>query len=731
MKKIPKYKSLRIFIVSGLFYFFLLMPFMGMMLIQNIPEYLEKGILSPDREEQIGPIRIRPDGPIMKRASRDTLPIIIDSASIIEETQLANDINEFANKIESLVKEDSSKSELINPIQSIDTSGNSITINDKFTFSEDDIDENRPKYFNESFDIFYYGILIGFILTFLISYPFRRYFSRKRKGKEISTRLDFFCRRYLLYTPIFHTIIFGLVMLSTVGYIAYINFFVDFSDSINAGIFDEYLYIAALSGFLSTIFVYYWHKHRVHIFYLEVLFYEDELRKRIFRNSIGKIRNRLWLASGMTTLLPLAIVIFYLILSVTRVQDADIDMANEQVRNVILGNYTQLLEDSKIDELFYVNSVNAYMMFVGIGISVFISLVYILTFVRWTTQDIVFPVKELLGNMQKTGEGKTTNFSVVRTNDEIGELAEGFNLMSQRIKNYIDDISEINNSYYRFVPKQFLDFLDKKSILDIHLGDQIQKEMTVMFSDIRSFTEISENMTPRENFNFINHYLGYMEPIISRNHGFIDKYIGDAIMALFPESPDDALNAAIEMRAKLQEFNEDLKLNGQAPINSGIGMNTGNLMLGIVGGKGRIEGTVISDHVNLASRLEGLTKKYGASIIISQEMLIKLNDPANYQFRFLDMVKVKGKRNSVNIFEILDGEPQKTRIAKLATNDLFKDGLQHYRNKQMDKALIVFQDIEKKSPEDMTTKLYIKRCKDYIEKGMPENWDGTESWNEK
>lgn len=704
---------------------------MGMMVLQNIPEYLEKGILSPDREEQIGPIKIRPDGPILKRAIQDTLPLIIDSALTAEEIQLANDINDFANKIENLVKEDSSKSELINPIKSIDTSGNSITINDTFTFSEDDIDENRPKYFNKSFDIFYYGILIGFILTFLISYPFRRYFSRKRKLKEISTRLDFFCRRYLLYTPILHATIFGLVMLSTVGYIAYINFFVDFSDSINAGIFDEYLYIAALSGFLSTIFVYYWHKHRVHIFYLEVLFYEDELRKRIFRNSIGKIRNRLWLASGMTTLLPLAIVIFYLILSVTKVQDLDIDLTNEQVRTVILGDYTQLLADSKIDDLFYVNSVNAYMMFVGIGISVFISLIYILTFVRWTTQDIVFPVKELLGNMQKTGEGKTTNFSVVRTNDEIGELAEGFNLMSQRIKNYIDDISEINNSYYRFVPKQFLDFLDKKSILDIHLGDQVQKEMTVMFSDIRSFTEISENMTPRENFNFINHYLGYMEPIISRNHGFIDKYIGDAIMALFPESPDDALNAAIEMRAKLQEFNEDLELNGQAPINSGIGMNTGNLMLGIVGGKGRIEGTVISDHVNLASRLEGLTKKYGASIIISQEMLIKLNNPTNYQFRFLDMVMVKGKRNSVNIFEILDGEPQKTRIAKLATNSLFKDGLQHYRNKQMDKALIVFQDIEKKSPDDMTTKLYIERCKDYIEKGMPENWDGTESWNEK
>jgi two-component system sensor histidine kinase ChiS len=333
--------------------------------------------------------------------------------------------------------------------------------------------------------------------------------------------------------------------------------------------------------------------------------------------------------------------------------------------------------------------------------------------------------------MQKTGEGKNANFSIVRTNDEIGELAEGFNIMSLRIKNYIGHINDINQSYYRFVPKQFLDFLDKKNILDIHLGDQIQKEMTVMFSDIRSFTEISEQMSPRENFNFINHYLGYMEPIISRNHGFIDKYIGDSIMALFPDSPDDAINAAIEMRAKLQEFNDDLKLSNMQPINSGIGINTGNLMLGIVGGKGRIEGTVISDHVNLASRLEGLTKKYGTSVIISQDTLIKLKNPQNYHFRFLDMVTVKGKRNSVNIFEILDGEVVNIRNAKIQTNEAFKKALQYYRNRDMIQALSIFKEVEVNSPSDMAVKLYIKRCEAFIQNGIPDDWDGISSYFEK
>jgi len=222
-----------------------------------------------------------------------------------------------------------------------------------------------------------------------------------------------------------------------------------------------------------------------------------------------------------------------------------------------------------------------------------------------------------------------------------------------------------------------------------------------------------------------------MEPIISRNHGFIDKYIGDAIMALFPESPDDAINAAIEMRSKLFEFNEDLRLQGRAPIDSGIGINTGKLMLGIVGGKGRIEGTVISDHVNLASRLEGLTKKYGSSIIISQDTLIKLEQPQSYQFRFLDTVTVKGKRNSVNIFEILNGEIPEIKKLKMNTNSRFKLALQEYRNKNIQKSLDLLTEISLESPHDKVVSLYIDRCKSFLKNGIPEDWDGVENLSQK
>jgi class 3 adenylate cyclase len=727
MKKNPKYKSLRILLVSATFYFFLVMPFMGFIFMQNLPKYIDLGLIGGGPETAtLGPIVIQTDSINLQSESKDTVPIQKTSPALLHLKDTPIDQkNGISPELEG--RPNTSSPKVVDEFMKGFRAGSDMQNDQTLSLSN----ENRPKYFSISFDIFFYGIEILFVITLLISWPFKRYFHRKRKGKETTARLEFLLRRYLLLTPVLHAGLFALVMLSTIGYIAYINLFVDYSGSLNADIFDEYFYIAAISGFLSTIFVYYWHKHRVHIFYLEVLFKEEELRKRIFKRSIGKIRNRLWLASGMTTLLPLVIVIFYLVLSVTKVSDLEIDTSKEYIKTILVGDYDGLFDTDDLSNLIYVNSVNAIMMFFGIGTSIFISLIYILTFVRWTTLDIVFPVKELLGNMQKTGEGKNTNFSVVRTNDEIGELAEGFNMMSQRIKNYIDNINEINNSYYRFVPKQFLDFLDKKSVLDIHLGDQVQKEMTVMFSDIRSFTEISETMSPRDNFNFINHYLGFMEPIISRNHGFIDKYIGDAIMALFPESPDDAINAAIEMRSKLFEFNEDLRLQGRAPIDSGIGINTGKLMLGIVGGKGRIEGTVISDHVNLASRLEGLTKTYNAPIIISQDTLIKLEQPKDYQFRFLDTVTVKGKRNSVNIFEILNGEKPEIKKLKINTNRKFKLALQEYRNKNIQQSLDLLTEISIESPEDKVITIYIDRCKSFLKNGIPEDWDGVENLSQK
>ena len=160
--------------------------------------------------------------------------------------------------------------------------------------------------------------------------------------------------------------------------------------------------------------------------------------------------------------------------------------------------------------------------------------------------------------------------------------------------------------------------------MDIQLGDQMQKEMAILFSDIRSFTDLSEKLTPKENFNFLNSYLKRMSPAIQKNNGFIDKYIGDAIMALFPGDVEDAINAAVDMQKEIRIYNQHRLKLGYDPIKVGCGIHTGNLMLGIIGADDRMEGTVIADSVNVASRIEGLTKVYDASILISDVILKKV-----------------------------------------------------------------------------------------------------------
>ena len=270
------------------------------------------------------------------------------------------------------------------------------------------------------------------------------------------------------------------------------------------------------------------------------------------------------------------------------------------------------------------------------------------------------------------------------------------------------ELSKLNQSYSRFLPKQFLRFLGHESIVEVSLGESVQKEMSILFSDIRSFTTLSETMTLAENFKFINSYLSRMEPLITTNYGFIDKYIGDAIMALFGRCPDDAVKAALGMLLELNKYNIIRKKNNKLPIKIGIGINTGSLMLGTVGGINRMDTTVISDSVNLASRLQDLTKVYGASLIISQHTFFALKDYRKYNYRFLGQVKVKGKKDVVSLFEFFDADPPEIIEFKIQTKTLFEQGVISYYSEQKERSTQIFQRIINLNNQDQAAYFYLK-----------------------
>jgi len=276
------------------------------------------------------------------------------------------------------------------------------------------------------------------------------------------------------------------------------------------------------------------------------------------------------------------------------------------------------------------------------------------------------------------------------------------------------------------VPREFLSLLDKKSVLEVQLGDQVAKEMTILFSDIRGFTSLSEKMTPQDNFNFINAYLSQMEPVIHQHQGVIDKYIGDAIMALFPTCADDAVRGANAMLKKLAHYNQDRQQESLPPVSIGIGLNTGPLMLGTIGGENRMDGTVISDAVNLASRIEELTKIYGTPLLITEQTYLKLAEPLHYHIRVIDAVKVKGKSEIVTVYEIYDAESPANLALKDTTRNDFEEGFVLYHWKQFNEACPFFEKVLAVNENDKAAQIYLKRCEHFQKHGVPDDWEGVD-----
>jgi len=269
-------------------------------------------------------------------------------------------------------------------------------------------------------------------------------------------------------------------------------------------------------------------------------------------------------------------------------------------------------------------------------------------------------------------------------------------------------------SYERFVPQEFLNLL-QKTISDVKVGDSTELAMSILFADIRDFTTLSEQMTPDENFKFVNSYCEIMDEIIKKNGGFIDKFIGDAIMALFTGTADGAIKCSIEMLQRLEEYNEGRIRAGYLPIKIGVGVNAGILRLGAVGDVARIQGTVIGDAVNIASRLESMTKVYGVSILISDSVYSLLMDPSKYLLRKVGTIRVKGKKETVKAWEVFNRDNSEMQKHKIMVADVFNDAVKLFDERSYEDALILFQNCVANNENDTTSLYYLDKCKLFLD----------------
>ncbi len=307
---------------------------------------------------------------------------------------------------------------------------------------------------------------------------------------------------------------------------------------------------------------------------------------------------------------------------------------------------------------------------------------------------------------------------------EVNDLLKQQNeILDKMVQERTQQLSQINQSLARFVPDEFLQFLQKKDITQIRLGDHVSKEMTVMFSDIRSFTSLSETMTSQEIFYFVNTYLKKIGPVIREHDGMIVKYLGDGMMAVFPNNPDDAIKAAIEMQRQIAIYNTERQRKERAPIRVGTGIHLGHLMFGMIGEENRIQGDTLSDNVNLTSRIEGLTKYYQVSLIISGE-IFKVIDPDRYHIRFLDKIVVKGRNKPISIYEVFDNDPEDFLNRKIETKPHFEEGQTHYFAKEFGQAVKCFTNVFMTLPEDIPTRHYLQRASKCLLEGVPDDWEG-------
>ncbi|MBP1966270.1 adenylate/guanylate cyclase domain-containing protein [Paenibacillus aceris] len=341
------------------------------------------------------------------------------------------------------------------------------------------------------------------------------------------------------------------------------------------------------------------------------------------------------------------------------------------------------------------------------------------------TYVLLSSIRKLRNSVGEIAKGNWDTVVTINTRDEVSDLGDSVNTMAARIRDYITKVENFSQSYYRFVPQQFLRFLNKESILEVQLGDQVEKNMSILIFNIRGFYLLSKRLTPEENFNFVNSFLSRFGPYVRKHQGLMNKYLGAGFMALFPNQADEALQACIEMRKELELYNSHRAKVGYSPLDFGIGLHKGPLRLGIIGEEQRLEGNVISDGVNVAAVLEKMTEPLGASILITNHVVQSLQQPSGFQYRNLGLIQVEGVKEPLRLFDVYQGDPDTIRALKEKTKVLFEQAVTYYQVGRFYDAREAFLMVIKQNRQDKAAQLYFYICDEYFQNGTTAEWNGT------
>jgi predicted ATPase/class 3 adenylate cyclase/tRNA A-37 threonylcarbamoyl transferase component Bud32 len=309
---------------------------------------------------------------------------------------------------------------------------------------------------------------------------------------------------------------------------------------------------------------------------------------------------------------------------------------------------------------------------------------------------------------------------------KIIKLLAGQAAISMANARIYEEQKQLLKAQQRFVPSQFLKNLGHTDIARVELGESVSMEMSVLFSDLIGFTSLSEQLSPHDIIELLNQYYSALGVPITEAGGFIDSYAGDEIMALFPVPAQQSVEAGINMCKALRRFNKELVKKGRPALTMGLGMNTGPLVLGTMGGLDRMQCSVLGDTVNLASRIEQLTRLYGARMLIGENTFTALLNPGAFSIRMVDYVAVKGKATAIRLYEVLDALEEEQQKAKETTKEQLDAAMKAYINRDFSLAKTLFKNITEMDSQDTVPAIFAARCERYMEQPPPEDWQGYE-----
>jgi serine phosphatase RsbU (regulator of sigma subunit) len=457
-RSVPRYYGLRIYNSTTLLYTFLIIPFLIFLALQNVPQFIEKQ--NPLKAE--GMVSDSLSGPNGLKGSTDSLQAILRSAQNLEKEDIDSFVQQ-AVKMGEQFTDSLTRKGIGSPVQ--------VSVSDEGE-QHNMFKENGAM--SRFFKWLFFLTLLSYLAGLIYNIRFKRYFKLLRSNRSIPEQLHAFCKKELLRTPLVNSFILTLPSLVVI----LLSFFYflpqgKFEGEVEKGLFIQFLYLTIVATLLEFLFVYYWQRHRVHIKYIEHIYSSEELRSKVFRRSGGKIRNRLLIASGMTTFLPLVVVLVYLILSLSSIRDLNLDTLSMEQKQILVGKWVTLFNPDQVnlspeiyEKFYYVNAIDTLIMLVGIGTGILVSFIYILLFIKWTNRDITEPVKELLASMRATRTGEHEHYTIVRTNDEIGELAEGYNEMTEKIHHYVQSISKMNRDLEGKVKERTEEILMQKEEIE-------------------------------------------------------------------------------------------------------------------------------------------------------------------------------------------------------------------------------------------------------------------------